>query len=98
MIITRKLIRTDGTETDLAGPQSIADIKQLITADCLDTVALRNMGRPVHVMIVDDSGMIDSRPVNAKATQLYHANCVPGTTHQIHGDVVVVPDGDYARE
>jgi len=36
------------------------------------------------------------KPVNVKATALYHASCIPGTTHQIVGDVVVVPDGDFA--
>ena len=36
------------------------------------------------------------KPINEKATALYHANCRPGTTHQIVGDVVIVPDEDYA--
>ncbi|SCK49474.1 hypothetical protein VAR608DRAFT_4928 [Variovorax sp. HW608] len=35
------------------------------------------------------------KPVNAEATRLYHTTCVPGATHQIVGDVVVVPDYDY---
>jgi hypothetical protein len=35
------------------------------------------------------------KPVNEEATRLYHANCLPGTTHQILGDVVVVPDHDF---
>jgi hypothetical protein len=35
-------------------------------------------------------------PVNQFATVLYLANCVPGTTHQIVGDVVVAPDEDFA--
>jgi hypothetical protein len=34
-------------------------------------------------------------PVNPKATALYHANCVAGTTHQIVGDVVITPDDDF---
>jgi hypothetical protein len=37
------------------------------------------------------------KPVNALATALYHANCRPGTTHQIVGDVYVAPDSDWAR-
>ena len=36
------------------------------------------------------------KPINHAATELYLANCVPGTTHQIVGDVVIVPDEDYA--
>jgi hypothetical protein len=30
------------------------------------------------------------KPVNAEATTLYHSVCVPGVTHQIVGDVVLV--------
>jgi hypothetical protein len=36
------------------------------------------------------------KPVNVAATALYHANCRPGTTHQIVGDVAIVPDDDFA--
>lgn len=35
------------------------------------------------------------KPVNQKATGLYWANCRPGTTHQIVGDVAIVPDEDF---
>lgn len=35
------------------------------------------------------------KPFNAKATELYLANCKPGTTHTIVGDVVVIGDGDF---
>lgn len=36
------------------------------------------------------------KPVNPEATKLYHAICVPGTTHQIVGDVAIVRDEDFA--
>lgn len=32
------------------------------------------------------------KPVNEKATKLYHKVCKPGTTHQIVGDVAIVFD------
>jgi hypothetical protein len=38
------------------------------------------------------------KPVNELATALYHANCVPGTTHQIVGDVYVAPDSDWGTD
>ncbi len=38
------------------------------------------------------------KPVNAEATRLYWLNCRDGTTHQIVGDVIVVPDGDFADD
>jgi hypothetical protein len=33
-------------------------------------------------------------PVNQRATELYLAVCLPGTTHQIVGDVAVMHDSD----
>jgi hypothetical protein len=36
------------------------------------------------------------KPINRAATELYHGICVPGTTHQIVGDVAVVLDEDFA--
>ncbi|GAP37344.1 hypothetical protein ABXN37_19660 [Piscinibacter sakaiensis] len=109
----RRLIRADGTSQDLPQPISIAEINRLIGAQVTDTVNLRHLGQPLHVMVVDDlgyeteqvepiPGQIELRPirarkpVNEEATRLYLANCRPGTTHQIVGDVVVVPDEDFA--
>jgi hypothetical protein len=94
MATIRKLIRADGTSVELA-PVSMT-IHTLIGADTLDSVNLRHLGRPAHVMLVDDTGMVDGKPANAEATKLYHANCRPGTTHPICGDVVVAPDEDFA--
>lgn len=108
----RKLIKVDGTEQDLPNPVNMARIRELIGAKSIDTVNLRHMGHPLHVMCVDDHGHVivpitegvqttllsvgHRKPVNQKATELYHANCRPGTTHQIVGDVVIVPDDDFA--
>lgn len=36
------------------------------------------------------------KPVNAKATALYHSVCVPGTTHEIVGDVAIIDDESLA--
>lgn len=110
--VTRLLIRTDGTQQVLPGPVSSAEIHKLIGAECLDTVSLHHMGRPLHVMMIDDHGydteeVVDGhiftmkpvralKPVNVEATRLYHLNCQPGTVHQIVGDVVIVPDEDFA--
>lgn len=91
----RALIKADGTRQDLETRLSMADIKRLINAGSLDTVNLRHMGQPAHVMVVDDLGHDRGLPVNDEATRLYHANCKPGTTHQIRGDVVVVMDSDF---
>jgi hypothetical protein len=89
-----KVIRMDGTETVHAGTVSTVEICKLIGCDGLDTVTIDR--RRQTVMFVDDTGMLDGKPVNAKATALYHAICRPGTVHQIHGDVVIVPAGGLA--
>lgn len=91
------VIRTNGEETLHQERPSIANINRAINCDCADTVILTRDGRePELVMMVDDTGMIDGRPVNAKATQFYHSVCRPGTTYSIHGDVAIVHDGDFA--
>lgn len=108
----RKLIRTDGTEQELPGPLPMDELKRLIGAESIDSVNLRHLGWPLQVMLVDDHGHVTvpvetaaslelvsvghRKPVNAKATALYLANCIPGTTHKIVGDVVIVPDEDFA--
>ena len=96
-IITRKLIRVDGTEVPLHGPHALDDVRQMIGADTLCTVNLRHMGPPLHVMLADDTGAITGKPVNERATALYQQRCWPGATATIHGDVVIVPDSDYAE-
>jgi hypothetical protein len=90
---TRKLIRHDGTEID-TGRLTIGDVEKLIGAELLDTVNLRDAHG--HVMLVDDLGHRKGLPINMKATALYLTVCRPETKHQIRGDVVIVPDGDFA--
>ena len=87
-----KVIRTNGTETMHEGKPTFEEVKRLIGCDCLDTVTVSRT-RSRMKMYVDDSGMIDEKPVNLKATALYHSVCRPGTVHQIHGDVVIVQEG-----
>jgi hypothetical protein len=96
MSTIRKLYRTDGSAHDLPAGQSIEALRKLIGAEALDTVMLPMLGRPLHVMLVDDEGYRKYLPVNVKATELYLAHCVPGTKFKIRGDVVIVPDEDFA--
>lgn len=96
--MTRRTIRTDGSEELLPNPIGIAEAQRLIGASTLDTVLLRHLGRPLQVMLVDDAGALTDKPVNPRATELYHANCRPGTTWPIRGDVVIVFDEDYADD
>jgi adenosine/AMP kinase len=90
----RQLIRTDGSDKEL--PQmTMEGYQKEVGASFLATVALRHLGWPLQVMLVDDLGHEKQLPVNERATKLYWANCLVGTTHHIRGDVVVVPDSDF---
>lgn len=67
-----RIIRVDGTETEIHERPTIRAIHAAIGCDCCDTVILSkdSWGRAAIVMMVDDTGMIDGRPVNEKATAL----------------------------
>ena len=105
------VIRTDGQEEELrvGNAGALAAIKALIGAETLDTVNLRD-GRVMLVdddgweteTVEIEPGKIELRPIkalkplNEKATKIYHGVCVEGTTHQIVGDVAIVLDHDFA--
>lgn len=95
---TRCSIRVDGRITPLTDRVTMDICEAVIRPrSCTDVVQLKHLGSPMMVMVVDDTGMVDHRPVNPIATALYHANCVPGTVFPICGDVVIAPDEDFAR-
>lgn len=89
-----KVILVDGTETIHQGTPSIAEIQVIIGCDGLDTVTIDR--RLNTVMFVDDTGMMDRKPVNSKATAIYHSICKPGNPYSIHGHVVIVDDRGFA--
>lgn len=109
---SRRIIRTDGTIEPVDKPMPVGAIEKMIGAATADTTMLRHLGHPRIVMAVDDNGyetraeqhgnvtelvpVRARKPVNEIATALYLANCTPGTTHQIVGDVYICPDDDYA--
>lgn len=101
------IIRSDGSEQHVQA--SFREISALIGADLFDTVNLRD-GRVMVVddngyetqTIEHSPGHFELRPikarkpVNAKATAIYHGLCRAGTTHQIVGDVAIVVDAECA--
>lgn len=105
-----EILRANGErETRRYGTRNLlSSIKDDIGCQTVDTVNLRD-GR---VMLVGDDGYETEivvhpdgaelrptkarKPVNAAATKLYWAVCVPGTTHKIVGDVAIVKDEDFA--
>lgn len=96
--LIRQVLRTDGSSQELPAGKSMEELAALIGAEVLDVVQLRSLGEPLHVMLLDDLGYSKHLPVNVEATKLYLAQCIPGTTHKIRGDVVIVPDDDCVEE
>jgi hypothetical protein len=91
------ILRVDGAVERYEEKPTIRKVSRAIGADTLDTVILKRHGdHPTVVMMVDDTGMLDHKPVNPKATDLYLGICKPGTIWSIHGDVAIVHDGDFA--
>jgi hypothetical protein len=89
-----RLVRANGTEPTFSGRPSLDEICRLIDCDTLDTVRIGP--RRAETMFVDDTGMLDGKTVNTKATALYHA-CFQGRKSLfVHGDVVIVPAGGLA--
>jgi hypothetical protein len=89
----RCIFRADGTYEALTGPQTMAQIEALIDCALCDSVMLADR---IHVMVIDDLGHKRGLPVNEVATRLYR-DARPGSPWEIRGDVVVVPDSDYAK-
>jgi hypothetical protein len=89
-----KVIRVSGVEELHEEKPTLDNIYRAIGCDCIDTVLLHRE-REI-VMIVDDTGMVDGKPLNPKATALYHILCKPQTAWGIHGDVAIVNDKDFA--
>jgi hypothetical protein len=105
------IIRTDGSE-ETRDIDRDTDLASLINAEYLDTVNLRD-GRVMMVddrgydstaVRKPDGGGFElvpvraRKPLNKKATALYHSVCIRGTTHQIVGDVVIVRDEDIDED
>jgi len=88
-----RLIRVDGQEAVLSERPTIAMIRRRLRAQSLDTITIDRENR--QIMAVDDTGMIDGKPVNEKATLLYRQICVPGSMGTIHGDVMIINDSDF---
>jgi hypothetical protein len=93
---TWKVLRVDGTEETFEQRPHFRDIYKAIGCSSCDSVNLPQENGELIVMLCDDTGMLDHKPVNPKATELYHTRCMPGTVHAIHGDVALVVDSDFS--
>lgn len=90
-----RVIRVDGSIELVESKPTLHAIYGAIGCEICDTVLLSERGgRPTIIMMVDDTGMIDHKPVNPKASALMR-NLHPGYLYDIHGDVAIVHDSDF---
>lgn len=105
------VLRTDGSQEVIERKPTLDAISAIIGAETIDTVNIGRATGSDLVMAVNDRGhetkaverggvltLVPTKPlfpVNAAATALYLEICIPGTTHQIVGDVVIVRDRDF---
>ena len=94
---TYKVLHTDGAIILCAEKPNISIIKKAIGCESLDVIVLSysRPGSPETVMLVDDTGRFDEKPVNETATKLMRAIFGPEYPNSIHGDVVICNDGDF---
>lgn len=88
-----RVIRVDGTDTVIHSKPTLRAVHEAIGTACVDTVILDRVCQVV--MIVDDTGMVDGKPVNEKATALAREAFGSRYPHSIHGDVAIVNDEDF---
>ena len=95
---TYLLIRVDGTEELFEGKPRIEEQQRLIGCNTCDVVTLERTpyGEARTIMIVDDTGMVDHKPVNEKATAIARTVFGPGYRWTIHGNVIIADDRDFA--
>lgn len=94
---TYKVLRTDGAIIMCAEKPNLTTIRKAIGCKSIDTVILSwsQEGLAGTIMLVDDTGMLDEKPVNETATKLMRAIFGPEYPNRIHGDVAICNDGDF---
>lgn len=106
MTIIRKLLRTDGTCTELHTALTMTELCKLIDARRVEYARMRHLGgNPLHFLVFDESAIRKDLPLNLQATELqavecrtYHMHCQPGTLHKVRGNVVVQPAREFMAE
>lgn len=106
-----EILRTNGTkeEHEVGKHILLPWIQRMIGADTTDSFRLKD--GTTRVCILNDHGYQIEEvhagnriylkptkallPVNHEATKLYHRICVPGTKHEIVGDVAIAFDEDF---
>ena len=88
---TFQIWRVDGSKETVRERPTIDKVHNYIGCQLFDTVTIDR--QQMTIMLVDDTGLIDGKPINQNATNLVRSS---GKAHNIHGDVAIVNDEDFA--
>lgn len=88
----RKVIRTDGTETEIDGILSITEIAKLLDAESLYILELDDT-----IMLFNDEAYEQRLPINMTANTLFRQKHT-AKDYVIRGDVVIIPGRDLDRD
>jgi hypothetical protein len=86
-----RLVRVDGTESTVHWKPTLERLQRDLDCSDLDNIVL-SAGL---AMLVDDSGLLKRKPVNARATGLVKLAQGADYPYAIHGDAAVVNDADF---
>jgi hypothetical protein len=89
-----RIIRVDGSEEMVPKRPTLDAIYKAIGCDTIDTVTL-DRDRQL-IMMVDDEGILNGKPINPKASALMKEAFGPSYPNPICGDVALVNDEDFA--
>jgi hypothetical protein len=92
-VLTRKIIRTDGTESAIEIMLSITEIAAMLGAESLYILELDDD----TVLLFNDDVYRKLPPINDIANALFKQKH-PMKDYVIRGDVVIIPDRDLDRE
>ena len=92
--LQRMILRANGATEPLEEPAGLDAFNRATDEALPFTVRLPDG----WVMMGDDNGIAKGLPVNEAATALYHSVCRPGTTHKVHGDVLVTVEADFGGD
>lgn len=91
------LLREDGTQERYPVTPTFPLMAHLLRCESFDVVQIGKANTPSddQIMLVDDTSMLDGKPINPEATRLYHRLTRPDNPYSIHGDVIVAYDRDF---
>ena len=87
------ILRCNGRHEAIDQVPTFEAMEQAISCTAFDAVPIGKANRPPddEILLVDDTGLLDGKPINPEATLLYW-RVAPSQRHCIHGDAILTRD------